>query len=52
MSCRKFFFLDKEERNEGLRGISQGDGHNRLDLKLIKFDGDYIFSAKNKVAEF
>ena len=33
--------------------MSQGDGHNRLDLKSIKFNGDYIVLApKIKLQNF
>ena len=47
------FLFRQRRKKRRFEKESEGDGHNRLDLKSIKFNRDYIFLApKNKVAEF
>ena len=47
------FLFRQRRKKRRFEKESEGDGHNRLDLKYIKFNRDYIFLApKIKLQNF
>ena len=42
MSCRNFLCRQRRSKQKIEKKTFQDDGHNRLDLKSSKFNGNYI----------